>query len=196
MEYRSRRMFDEFGINAGLVEELHAKNSSKTAGCGCQVAHVFRVVNRNGAPLPPASSTALRYWAVAGPVPSALSGVKNAMAMVLTCANGSFATFAALRRRDHDARTSEELVDAVAVQGRVYQLIGAYRTRRHLFARVDPLVKDPRSTPPSRAPRRRPVPELDLEKFGSPSGSRKDVRHRWHRRSARAHHARQSSWRT
>ncbi len=53
------------------------------------------------------------------------------------------------------ASTGEDLLAAALRQGRVYQLLNAYRVRGHLFAAVDPLGQ------PSDA-----APELDLERFG------------------------------
>src|SRR5207244_2982831 len=49
----------------------------------------------------------------------------------------------------------ERLLAAAALQGRVYQLVNAYRVRGHLFAKIDPL-----GTPPEAAP------ELELSNFG------------------------------
>ena len=49
----------------------------------------------------------------------------------------------------------ERLLAAAALQGRVYQLVNAYRVRGHLFAKIDPL-----GTPPDAAP------ELNLSNFG------------------------------
>jgi len=53
------------------------------------------------------------------------------------------------------ALRDERLLAAAAVQGRVYQLINAYRVRGHLFAKIDPL-----GTPPEASA------ELDLANFG------------------------------
>jgi len=92
----------------------------------------------------------------------------------LRCRDGSFATFRLPSAdADHDARTSEELVDAVACKAGVYQLIGAYRTRATLRSRRS-AGEGSEIDPPSRAPRRR-RPELDLEKSGSPFRISKDV---------------------
>ncbi len=154
-------MFDEFGINAGLVEELHAKFQQNPQAVDAKWRTFFESLNRNGAPS--GSLTALQ---VAAPAPAA---VKNGNGNgAYAPANGSFAAFAGPNAPPLNlaARTSEELFDAVAVQGRVYQLIGAYRTRGHLFARVDPLVKDPEIDPTVAGAPPPPVHELDLEKFG------------------------------
>jgi 2-oxoglutarate dehydrogenase E1 component len=56
---------------------------------------------------------------------------------------------------DHAGPASEAVLAAALTQGRVYQLLNAYRARGHLFAAVDPLGQ------PSDA-----TPELELERFG------------------------------
>jgi len=49
----------------------------------------------------------------------------------------------------------DKVLEAGLMQGRVYQLLNAYRVRGHLFAAVDPLGKPPEA-----------APELDLANFG------------------------------
>lgn len=92
-------MFDEFGINAGYVEELHNQylQSPQSLDPGWRAfferrAHPGPVNGTNGAPY----------------------------------ANGAHAP-------------PEDDLPAASLQGRVYQLINAYRVRGHLFAHVDPL---------------------------------------------------------
>ena len=53
------------------------------------------------------------------------------------------------------ALATETMLETAGVQGRVFQLINAYRVRGHLFAHVDPLNQPPNA-----------AKELDLEVFG------------------------------
>ncbi|MEO8798088.1 MAG: thiamine pyrophosphate-dependent enzyme, partial [Polyangiaceae bacterium] len=58
------------------------------------------------------------------------------------------------------ASRKEALLAAAAIQGRVYQLLNAYRVRGHLFAHLDPLAL------PSGMSLEGPPPELNLSNFG------------------------------
>jgi 2-oxoglutarate dehydrogenase E1 component len=141
-------MFDEFGINAGYVEELHAlwlrapqsvapywrevfeggvapaasitpavaSSGLAQAATGTWTAHA---ANGNGTAAPPPLT-------VVPSVPSAASNDKQKK-------NGSSAL----------ALATETLLETAGVQGRVFQLINAYRVRGHLFANLDPLGQAP-----------------------------------------------------
>ena len=132
-------MFDEFGINAGFVEDLHAQWRQSPQSVEEHWRTFFDSLehgertNGNGA--------SLITTVPATPAVAAAPYV-----------NGNGAAAAQLGR-------DERLLAAAALQGRVYQLVDAYRVRGHLFAKTDPL-----GTPPEAAP------ELDLGNFGlSPS---------------------------
>ena len=128
-------MFDEFGINAGYVEELHARYQQSPQSVDPEWRAFFddRIRDPRGAvaiALPPIVTTAAK-----------------------TNGNGVAAHAAVAAGPDRSA--GESLLAAAAMQGRVYQLLNAYRVRGHLFADVDPL-----GNPPDAAP------ELDLANFG------------------------------
>src|SRR5262249_20169072 len=71
--------------------------------------------------------------------------------------NGNAAEATALRvsLRPQGVALKDELLAVAGLQGRVYQLINAYRVRGHLFAHVDPLGQPPEA-----------APELNLANFG------------------------------
>jgi 2-oxoglutarate dehydrogenase E1 component len=114
-------MFEQFGINAGFVEELHDRYRDNPLA----VAPEWRAIFEQGSSAPPR---------------------KNG-------SNG--APRAAAPRRPDGASTSEAVLATGVMQGRVYQLLNAYRVRGHMFAHIDPL-----GTPPEAAP------EIDLSTFG------------------------------
>jgi 2-oxoglutarate dehydrogenase E1 component len=121
-------MFEEFGINAGYVEELHARYEDNPQA----VDPEWRAIFEKGAP--PASAK--------------------------TNGNGTHANGMVAAIREYGtwppAPVPSGLLLATGVmQGRVYQLLNAYRVRGHMFAYVDPL-----GTPPEAAP------ELSLSNFG------------------------------
>ncbi|MEI7891667.1 MAG: 2-oxoglutarate dehydrogenase E1 component [Myxococcales bacterium] len=121
-------MFDDFGINAGYVEDLHS-----------------RFLHSPGSVEPAWRS----FFERLAPSPSAVPAFSAAPAPVASphAAPEPHANAAVDR--------SESLLAAAAMQGRVYQLLNAYRVRGHLFADVDPL-----GVPPEAAS------ELDLANFG------------------------------
>src|SRR5258706_14580868 len=120
--WEGSEMFDEFGINAGYVEELHARYQQSPQSVDPAWREFFEGRNGNGV-------------------------IARAPAIAKT--NGNGAAYVAPRA------DGESLLAAAAMQGRVYQLLNAYRVRGHLFADVDPL-----GSPPDAAP------ELDLANFG------------------------------
>jgi len=152
-------MFEEFGINAGFVEELHARfqqspqsveekwrdfftSLDASAQNGAQPAQQ----NGNGYASRPASTQIDHVDRAA----SVASNASNASNVNGTSANGSSTSL------QNGASRKEQMLAAAAMQGRVYQLLNAYRVRGHLYADLDPL-----SMPADGAPR-----ELDLANFG------------------------------
>jgi len=146
-------MFEEFGINAGFVEDLHARYQQSPQAVDEEWRSFFAdhergLVNGGAAARPAASSRAEDRPTVAN-------------------GNGAYANGGAASARAHgngvNANASvreagvrdERLLAAAALQGRVYQLVNAYRVRGHLFAKIDPL-----GTPSEAAP------ELELSNFG------------------------------
>jgi len=130
-------MFEQFGINAGYVEELHALYGQS----------------------PQAVDEGWRRFFAAQEAKAGRNGHENG-AKAAAAANGT-QNGAAHSHADHppplppSATMAESILAAGVMQGRVYQLLNAYRVRGHLFANVDPL-----GTPPQAAP------ELDLANFG------------------------------
>jgi 2-oxoglutarate dehydrogenase E1 component len=119
-------MFEEFGINAGFVEDLHARYMQSPQSVDEDWRTFFAALGADPAPTPRA--------------PAAPSNGKHG--------NGNGAARAAQASEDR-------VMDMAAAQGRVFQLVNAYRVRGHLFAKVDPLGKTFAA-----------APELDLANFG------------------------------
>jgi 2-oxoglutarate dehydrogenase E1 component len=147
-------MFDDFGINAGFVEDLHARYRQSPQSVDEQWRSFFEAFERGEAPAAP-SSTDEAY----AKAPHANGNGVNGTAKHV---NGSGNGYAALAPPPSDAAATlalgardEHLLAVAALQGRVYQLVNAYRVRGHLFAKTDPL-----GTPPEAAP------ELELANFG------------------------------
>jgi 2-oxoglutarate dehydrogenase E1 component len=115
-------MFDDFGINAGYVEELHARY------------------------LVSPSSVEAGWRAFFDKLELERGGANGHTTSVAPAVNGKQVTSVAARR---------DTFEAAVMQGRVYQLVNAYRVRGHLFAHVDPLGSPPAARP-----------ELELENFG------------------------------
>ena len=139
--------FDDFGINAGFVEDLHAQYLQAPASVEEHWRRYFDSLNGNGAAT------------IAKPVPT--NGATNGGASTsLTKDNGAVAK--AYTNGGASTSSNGALVTAVAndryasavMASRVQQLVNAYRVRGHLFARIDPL-----SQPADAAP------ELDLKNF-------------------------------
>jgi 2-oxoglutarate dehydrogenase E1 component len=154
-------MFDEFGINAGFVEDLHARYQQSPQSVDEKWRSFFEQQAL------PNSAPAVRNGNGSGHPGRALAPLLEAPE--------SFDTVAITRTNGHanghatpvnGLGTSEQVLAAAVVQGRVYQLVNAYRVRGHLFARVDPLSKDAHLDPSVTGAPPAPVPELDLETFG------------------------------
>ncbi|HEY6458637.1 MAG TPA: 2-oxoglutarate dehydrogenase E1 component [Polyangiaceae bacterium] len=110
-------MFDEFGINAGYVEELHNRWLQSPQSVEPGWREFFERPN--------------------GAAPSfveAPSPKKNGT----TNGNGAVAYREAVR---------DTVIAATELQSRVAQLVNAYRVRGHLFARLDPLEKEAEAHP-------------------------------------------------
>jgi 2-oxoglutarate dehydrogenase E1 component len=138
-------MFGEFGINAGYVEDLHTRYLQSPQSVPEAWRNFFDQLGGSGArvvraPLPSAEAYDHRNGSGNG------NGVATHASHGAPYQNGA----AALALADHP-----DLFAAAAQQGRVYQLVNAYRVRGHLFAHLDPL-----GTPV------RAAPELDLVNFG------------------------------
>jgi 2-oxoglutarate dehydrogenase E1 component len=144
----------DFGVNVGLVEELHAKYLDNPESVDASWRRFFE----DGFEDSPAPSPAPR--AANGGNGNGGNGNAHGAAnrhtpngddeMVLRLAE-AFAKTWAEPTLPHD---ETEMLARAAMQGRVFQLVNAYRVRGHLFAHVDPL-----GVPPT-AP-----PELDLRNF-------------------------------
>src|SRR6185295_12923785 len=115
-------MFDDFGINAGFVEDLHAQYRQSPQSVDEHWRRFFEARDRGEIV----------------PVRTNGNGAAAPALAEVTQLNGH-APAAALRE--------ERLHAAAALLGRVYQLVNAYRVRGHLFAKIDPL-----GTPPDAAP--------------------------------------------
>ena len=174
-------MFDEFGINAGFVEDLHAQYRQAPHSVDEEWRMFFDAFERGErAPAPGSQGNgasangtyangearhapggngsgngngALAQSPFAAPPLPRIDGVPSqrngtSYGVVPTAADSQAAGQLGTSR-------DERLLAAAALQGRVYQLVNAYRVRGHLFAKIDPL-----GTPPEAAP------ELELSNFG------------------------------
>ena len=139
-------MFAQFGINAGYVEDLHAKWQQSPQSVDEKWRRFFADFEA-GRPVtvPPSASTS-------APPPTRTNG------------NGAqkhngFATTQPMSIRldlpPHETLIPPSVVAGAESAGRVYALINAYRVRGHLYANLSPLE-----------PPRSPGEELALETFG------------------------------
>jgi 2-oxoglutarate dehydrogenase E1 component len=109
-------MFDQFGINAGYVEDLHTQWLQSPQSVEPRWREFFE--RGNGTPAaPPIPAT---------PPPPAAPKTNG----TATFANGAVAYRESVR---------ETVIAATELQSRVAQLVNAYRVRGHLFADLDPL---------------------------------------------------------
>ena len=149
-------MFEEFGINAGYVEELHARYTQSPLSVEPSWRDFFEgkptQVAQADLPAAPRTSGAPHVNGSGGSNGGASGAATNGVAKSGVASAG--ASHATNGTPTGEGRT-ESLLAAAAMQGRVYQLINAYRVRGHLFADVDPLGT------PLEAPA-----ELDLANFG------------------------------
>ncbi len=147
-------MFDEFGINAGFVEELHARYQQSPQSVDEEWRRFFDTLDgrttpqaRVAAPSVPSNGHANGHTNGHGP---AARDTFEARGL-----SPELATFPDFVPPSSTTNRDERLLATAAMQGRVYQLVNAYRVRGHLFAKIDPL-----GTPPEAAP------ELELANFG------------------------------
>ncbi|AUX45472.1 2-oxoglutarate dehydrogenase E1 [Sorangium cellulosum] len=146
----------DFGINAGLVEELYAQYLENPESVDPGWRAFFE--GKNGG-----ASAPVRL-----PAPAALPAVQPHVLRPVEPGNGKKTNGeatktleAAFARTLSEHPTSTEsprdlqVLAQAALKARVYALVNAYRVRGHLFAHVDPLNLPP-ATPP----------ELDLTNFG------------------------------
>ena len=169
-------MFDEFGINAGYVEELHALYrqspqavdakwraffSGKEQGGLDQTAPLQTYSNGNGAPgiQDRIQERAQDREAVSPAMVEPGGAEKGAKRNGHANGNGAGAYGVA-----PGSAASEIVLESAGLQGRVVQLVNAYRVRGHLFARLDPLGQPPPA-----------APELDLANVGLSSSNLDDV---------------------
>src|SRR5690242_4789 len=122
-----RKIMDEFGINSGYVAEL----LDRYLGNPESVDESWQTYFRSRLP--------------AGSVPKSNgNGATNGRA---TAAGDVVAPAKAPPLAPAPMTLSPAALSMVEVQGRVAQLINAYRVRGHLFARVDPLRLEPVAPP-------------------------------------------------
>src|ERR1019366_2378249 len=156
-------MFDEFGINAGYVEELHTRWLQSPHSVEADWQRFFE--GSGGAPGAPAPAPQIPAL---GPIMNGKTVNVNANGVGVANGNGNgsaraAAAAAALAVENGSPPSSvayreavrETVIAATELQSRVAHLVNAYRVRGHLFANVDPLEN------PTAA-----APELELSHFG------------------------------
>ncbi len=149
-------MFGEFGINAGYVEELHALYRQSPQAVDADWRKFFEEhdpeangdggdgrPNGSGGATPSVNGNGVAHVAT----PAAAPGIAPAM-------NGAVSS-RALSSSPVSSSKDDGVLAAGLLQGRVYQLLNAYRVRGHLFAHLDPLGNPPEA-----------APELELSNFG------------------------------
>ena len=146
-------MFDEFGINAGYVEDLHTRWLQSPQSVEEAWRRFFEGVNGpssspTASPSPPAPAP-VQNNGTNGWAPSA-NGNGNGHALPSVTEARPPATAVAYREA-----VRETVIAATELQSRVAHLVNGYRVRGHLFADLDPL-----GNPPAAAP------ELALSHFG------------------------------
>jgi len=139
-------MFEEFGINAGFVEDLHARYQQSPQSVDEEWRSFFQARDRGESASAPGTNGA--HATNGNGNGAAYAQAYSSAPVARQSTNGNGAHAASIARDDGR-------LFAAALQGRVYQLVNAYRVRGHLFAKIDPL-----GTPPEAAP------ELDLSNFG------------------------------
>jgi 2-oxoglutarate dehydrogenase E1 component len=135
-------MFTQFGINAGYVEDLHAKWQQSPQSVDEKWRSFFSDFEA-GHP-------------VTVPPPAISHTNGNGVAKHLNGNGNGYASVSTLRLDlPHDTLPPPSVFAGAEAAGRVYALINAYRVRGHLYANLSPLE-----------PPRRPGEELALETFG------------------------------
>ena len=139
-------MFDDFGINAGFVEDLHAQYRQSPQLVEEHWRTYFAALDRGEAPPAPNGNGNVSHGN-GYMVPSNGNGNGNG--------NGANAYALTALASQVSATVADARQAAALTAGRVYQLVNAYRVRGHLFAKIDPLGT------PAEAPK-----ELELSNFG------------------------------
>ncbi|CAN5169467.1 2-oxoglutarate dehydrogenase E1 component [soil metagenome] len=154
MELKGSTMFDEFGINAGYVEDLHARYLQSPAGVDEKWRRFFEEhANESATQAMPVATPTNGNGNGHAPVP--LAPYANGTALKALADSASTAMPVLRLDVPHDTMPPADLLVDATAGGKVYALINAYRVRGHLFARVNPLGDD------ESAPN-----ELQLENFG------------------------------
>ncbi|MCL2447421.1 MAG: 2-oxoglutarate dehydrogenase E1 component [Polyangiaceae bacterium] len=159
-------MFDEFGINAGYVEDLHTRWLQSPQS----VEETWRIFFEERDPQSDAGRaagpSARNGRPAAAPTPYTNGNGANHAAAAVNGnghAAGNGSTPAALARSAalalpegvyHEA-VRDSVIAATELQSRVAHLVNAFRVRGHLFADLDPLGNLPTA-----------APELELSHFG------------------------------
>ena len=137
-------MFDEFGINAGYVEELHTRWLQSPQSVEEGWRRFFEGTDvaptSSAAPAPATPAKNGRPHANGNGTGAAANGNGNgsvaaAAAAVAAAVRAPSASSAVAYRE----AVRETVIAATELQSRVAQLVNAYRVRGHLFANVDPL---------------------------------------------------------
>ena len=148
-------MFDQFGINAGFVEDLHAQYLQSPQSVDDYWRKFFDEQSLAPAQAPRASQTngpGTNGHRVTG---SEAPAARGAEASGPSSTRGIQAYINGTAHLPPVISRDEQILATAAGYARVFQLINAYRVRGHLFANVDPLGQPPDA-----------APELDLGNFG------------------------------
>jgi len=158
-----------FGINAGLVEELFAQYQENPESVDASWRSFFDEQTgggRRGANGHAKGSNGAAYGSNGG----GSNGSSNGVALTQAVDRAFEATMQARAFGGTngvatvvESAVPEVGVSEAAVQARVYQLLNAYRVRGHLYADIDPLDSDPQRTAGQKL---RTGTELDLSNFG------------------------------
>lgn len=142
-------MFEEFGINAGYVEDLHARWQQSPQSVDENWRDFFAGADAHpeGAPVSPQAPAPAREPQNGSVRPPAASGYTRVALSQMP---------AAAVDMPHESLPPPSLLAEAAAGGRVYELINAYRVRGHLYANLDPLAE----------PRHEEDNELELSHFG------------------------------
>jgi 2-oxoglutarate dehydrogenase E1 component len=156
-------MFDEFGINAGYVEDLHTRwlQSPHSVEESWRCFFEERDGNKNGASATPAvngrAPSPPPYVNGNGSPNGTVNGNGHAATNGVAPAGAAAAALKGIAAADVVYRDAvrDSVIAATELQSRVAHLVNAFRVRGHVFADLDPL-----GNPPPAAP------ELELSHFG------------------------------
>jgi 2-oxoglutarate dehydrogenase E1 component len=135
-------MFDEFGINAGLVDELHTQWLQSPQSVGEEWQRFFEGTTGTDGPIGVA-------------VKPTTNGATVKAAKTVANGNGTASVRPPPAPAAYRDAVRESVIAATELQNRVAQLVNAYRVRGHLFANIDPLESASGA-----------APELELSNFG------------------------------